>query len=233
MFKFVRGVVFGGVGLCGLHFCLMFVVPYVFFIDQLVFIGDDLPFIQYLLDGMGAVDQKKTIHFWQKSLLQSQLQRFPWFKSVKMQFQFPRNLQFYIEVHKPVIRWRGERVRFLNEQGNWMELGENIHVWEQKFLSEGVIDVRAPISNRPLVMKLYHAFQRSEFPLHLKSVDYHDISGWHLEFLEGHVLVLGLEKVFERVDLFQRYFMQMHGADESQKIRFDFRHPQGMSFSSL
>lgn len=154
--------------------------------------------------------------------LRQQLEQVPWIASVEVQKIWPDRLVIRLTEQLPVARWGDNAL--LSSQGRSFT-PDDVGRYSQ------LPRLWGPPQAQQKVMQHYQIFSQLLRPLHINiaSLEMHDQGSWHLITDRGVELVLGRERVLDKLRRFLTVYASTLKNQTDNIARVDLRYPNGFA----
>ena len=156
--------------------------------------------------------------------LQNVLHQHPWVAEVSIQRQWPTYLRINVTEEVPIARWGNDA--FLNRLGDKLIIQDNSQL-------ENLPLMTAEFGSSSEVMKQYQRLSDLLLPtgLKLSKLKLDRLGAWHVETSNGIQLILGRNKVGEKIRRLVLVWETDLGQQSSMIKTIDLRYPNGLAVS--
>ncbi len=163
--------------------------------------------------GFFSIDIKK---------LKQSLVELPWIESVSVRKIWPSTLEIIVQERQPVARW-GEKA-LINKQGT-------LFYPKPKTIPQDLPLLLGPDESAKKVLSQYQQFNQelSTLGLSIRELRLSQRLAWHLLLRNGIELMLGRNKMMQRLRLFTQLYPRIIGAQGKRVARVDLRYPNGLA----
>jgi len=159
--------------------------------------------------------------------IKAEIEGLSWVQTAQVRREWPNSLLVTVKEHRPVMRWNNKK--WVNSAGEIIDLPGKINL-------PGAINLRGPEHDSALMLKQAVRWKQrlSSSGLELRELELSGSHAWtliiaHVVSTADFELLLGRQKVDERLSRFQFLFDKQFKQAEQRLERVDARYPDGLA----